>query len=114
MLAAYLAESLKSSRALHIADLRDIEAFLMLALDLLILLTQVVTTINYPTDTLKLLATAADWQVVVVADKKTPEDWALENVIMLSIKQQEALKYTMMDLLPFNHYGYAFLSLSKS
>ncbi|CAL5224033.1 g6654 [Coccomyxa viridis] len=65
----------------------------------------VVTTINYPTDTLKLLATAADWQVVVVADKKTPEDWALENVIMLSIKQQEALKYTMMDLLPFNHYG---------
>ena len=86
---------------------------LMLALDLLILLPQVVTTINYPTDTLKLLATAADWQVVVVADKKTPEDWALENVIMLSIKQQEALKYTMMDLLPFNHYGYAFLTLSN-
>ena len=67
---------------------------------------QVVTTINYPTDTLKLLARAPDWQLVVVADKKTPEDWALENVIVLSIKKQEALKYAIMGLLPFNHYGY--------
>lgn len=68
---------------------------------------QVITTINYPTETIKLLAGAPDWQVVVVADKKTPEDWVLDNVIMLSIEQQKALMYSIMALLPFNHYGCA-------
>ena len=67
---------------------------------------QVITTINYPTDTIKLLASAPDWQVVVVADNKTPVDWALDNVVLLSIEDQESLRYNIMTLLPFNHYGY--------
>ena len=68
-------------------------------------LLQVITTINYPTDTIKLLASAQDWKVLVVADKKTPVDWTLENVIILTVDQQRSLTYSVMDLLPFNHYG---------
>lgn len=67
---------------------------------------QVITTINYPTETIRLLASAPDWQVVVVADNKTPVDWALDNVVLLSIEEQESLKYNIMTLLPFNHCGY--------
>jgi hypothetical protein len=41
----------------------------------------VVTTINYPTQAVKKLASIPGWQLIVVADKKTPKDWHLENTI---------------------------------
>ena len=66
---------------------------------------QVITTINYPTDTIKLLASAQDWKVLVVADRKTPADWTLENVTILTVDKQRDLAYSIMDLLPFDHYG---------
>jgi hypothetical protein len=64
----------------------------------------VVTTINYPTQALRHLASLKEWKVVVVADKKTPLDWYLEGVIFLSIEEQEKLPYTLAKLLPWNHY----------
>ena len=35
----------------------------------------VVTTINLPTQDMKKLANQSGWQLVVVGDKKTPEQW---------------------------------------
>ena len=71
----------------------------------------VVTTINYPTDTIRKLAAAPGWKVVVVADLKTPKDWALDNVDLISVEDQKSLHYKIMPLLPNNHYGCGCTSL---
>lgn len=72
----------------------------------------VITTINYPTATLggitkkiRCLSCLNEWQIVVVADKKTPADWQFPGVIFLDIEQQEALNYNISKLLPWNHYS---------
>ncbi|EIE18111.1 hypothetical protein COCSUDRAFT_49414 [Coccomyxa subellipsoidea C-169] len=65
----------------------------------------VITTINYPTDTVKRLAKAPGWRVVVVADQKTPRDWQLYNVDILDLEKQKELDYKVLALLPYNHYG---------
>jgi hypothetical protein len=65
----------------------------------------VVTTINYPTKALKKLASLNDWQLVVVGDKKTPQDWQLDNCHFLSAAEQENLPYLIKDHLPWNHYS---------
>lgn len=67
----------------------------------------VITTTNHPTQTIKALASAPQWRVVVVTDQKTPKDWQLENVDILDIKRQQTLDYKILQLLPYNHYGYA-------
>lgn len=64
----------------------------------------VVTTIQYPTPALKKLAQLPDWRLVVVADKKTPKDWHLDNCDFLSVEQQEQLPYAIVKELPWNHY----------
>jgi STELLO glycosyltransferases len=64
----------------------------------------VVTTINYPSAALKKLAALKDWHLVVVGDRKTPEDWQLENCEFLSIAKQQTLDYEIIKLLPENHY----------
>ncbi|HSW74035.1 MAG TPA: STELLO glycosyltransferase family protein [Candidatus Limnocylindria bacterium] len=65
----------------------------------------VVTTIQYPTPALKKLASLSDWRLVVVADKKTPSDWYLENCIFLSVQAQQELPYKIIKFLPWNHYS---------
>jgi hypothetical protein len=65
----------------------------------------VVTTVNYPTETIQTLAKVPGWRVVVVADLKTPKDWALAGVDFLSMEKQKQLGYSMLPLLPNNHYG---------
>jgi STELLO glycosyltransferases len=65
----------------------------------------VVTTINYPTEALKKLASLQDWHLVVVADKKTPVDWHLDNCEFLSIERQEQLPFQTARILPWNHYS---------
>ena len=65
----------------------------------------VVTTINYPTQALKKLASQKGWRLVVVADKKTPVDWHLENCDFLSVEKQLSLGYAITKLLPWNHYS---------
>lgn len=65
----------------------------------------VVTTINYPTESLKKFATLPDWHLVVVADKKTPSDWNLDNCEFLSVERQLSLPYKIIPLLPWNHYS---------
>ncbi len=65
----------------------------------------VVTTIQYPTRQLERMAKMKDWQLVVVGDKKTPQDWNLENCIYLSPETQLQLGYSLASLLPWNHYS---------
>lgn len=65
----------------------------------------VVTTINYPTKALKQLANLEGWHLVVVADKKTPLDWHLDNCTFLSVQKQESLGFEITKLLPWNHYS---------
>jgi hypothetical protein len=65
----------------------------------------VVTTIRYPTPALKQLAQLQDWRLVVIADKKTPQDWYLENCDFLSVEKQLELNYSIIPLLPWNHYS---------
>ena len=65
----------------------------------------VVTTINYPTKALKKLSELDGWQLIVIGDKKTPLDWHLDNCIYLGVKEQLALHYKIIDLLPWNHYS---------
>ena len=65
----------------------------------------VITTISHPTQTIKTLAEASDWRVVVVADEKTPKEWHLDNVDILDIEKQKNLGYRILSLLPYSHYG---------
>ncbi len=65
----------------------------------------VVTTIQYPTSAVQKLAHLPGWRLVVVADKKTPSDWHLDNCVFLSVEDQQKLPYRIIKHLPWNHYS---------
>ncbi|MCU0567000.1 MAG: STELLO glycosyltransferase family protein [Oculatellaceae cyanobacterium Prado106] len=65
----------------------------------------VITSINYPTQAVKDFSKIAGWQVVVVADLKTPQDWQLEGAKLLTVEEQKALPFETAKLLPWNHYA---------
>ncbi|KHJ94400.1 hypothetical protein OESDEN_05670 [Oesophagostomum dentatum] len=64
----------------------------------------VVTSINYPSEDVKRLASLEDWNLVVVADKKTPKDWNHDGVHFLSMEQQENLGFRLSVVSPENSY----------
>ena len=66
----------------------------------------VVTTVNHPTETIQRLAAVPGWRLVVVADLKTPVDWELPNVELLTVERQKTLNYKILPLIPNNHYGW--------
>src|SRR5689334_6554615 len=54
----------------------------------------VVTTIAAPSEQIKYLASLSDWQVLIVADTKTPRNkWSSERIIFLSIEDQICLSF---------------------
>ncbi|MGQ4649216.1 STELLO glycosyltransferase family protein [Lyngbya aestuarii] len=65
----------------------------------------VITSINYPTEAIKKFSAIEGWQVIVVADLKTPQDWQLENVKLLTVDEQKSLPFETVKLLPWNHYA---------
>ncbi len=66
----------------------------------------VVTTINYPTEGVKKLAKSCpDWKIIVVGDRKTPDDWTCEGVQFLGVQDQLALDSAYAQKCPFNHYA---------
>ena len=65
----------------------------------------VITTINNPTAIFKKLTQFKDWHGVVVADKKTPQDWNVPGVTFLSVEYQQNCKYKIAKILPWNHYS---------
>jgi hypothetical protein len=42
----------------------------------------------------------------MVADEKTPLDWAMDGVVVLSVAEQEKLPYSIAKLAPGNSYTY--------
>ena len=70
----------------------------------------VVTTIFAPTDCIQFMASMADWSMVVIGDKKTPNPWSDKwkvpiHVHYLSVEDQLKLPYKIIALLPWNNYG---------
>jgi hypothetical protein len=65
----------------------------------------IITSINYPTQAVKEFNALEDWQVVVVADLKTPQDWQLEGAKLLTVEDQKALPFATAKLMPWNHYA---------
>ena len=65
----------------------------------------VITSINYPTQAVKEFSMMEDWKVVVVADLKTPQDWQLERVKLLTVEEQQKLPFETAKRLPWNHYA---------
>lgn len=65
----------------------------------------VITSIHYPTQAVKKFSQFEDWQVVVVADLKTPQDWHLENTKILTVDEQKSLPLETVKWLPWNHYA---------
>jgi hypothetical protein len=65
----------------------------------------VITSVAEPTEAVRRLAELPGWKVVVVADQKTPEDWALQGVDFLSVAKQERLDYKIVEHIPWKNYG---------
>uniref|UniRef100_A0A1I7V432 Tubulin tyrosine ligase n=1 Tax=Caenorhabditis tropicalis TaxID=1561998 RepID=A0A1I7V432_9PELO len=66
----------------------------------------VVTSISSPTEDVKRLASMKEWNVVVVADTKTPFDWKLDGVHLLSVEYQKQLHEYFFLRLGLNQFQY--------
>ncbi|KAF9315390.1 hypothetical protein BG003_003098 [Podila horticola] len=64
----------------------------------------VVTTINQPTDAMDLLCNLQGWNVVVVADTKSPKEWACGSCVYLSVEDQKCLSYGVVEVIPYKAY----------
>lgn len=64
----------------------------------------VITTIFEPSEAVLACAEIAGVQLIVVGDKKTPENWSCEGAEYLSVDRQESLSSELAKALPFNHY----------
>ena len=77
----------------------------------------IITTISSPNNNLKDIAAlsfANNCLLVIVGDKKTPNDFQLSNSIYLSLEKQREFNEDFAKILPFNHYsrkniGYLFV-----
>ena len=68
----------------------------------------VTTTIFEPTELAHQVARHEDWCMVVVGDKKTPDEsvWSMsDRVVFLPWEDQLKLPYAIVPLLKFNHFG---------
>ena len=65
----------------------------------------VLTTVNPPSDPVKKFASLQDWNVVVVADKKTPIGWKAKNTHFISVAHQKHLSFKIAKVLPWNSYA---------
>ena len=65
----------------------------------------VVTSINQPTEQCINLSKIQDFKLIVIGDKKSPEDWKLENAIFLNLADQESLNFEIFKSTPKNSYN---------
>lgn len=64
----------------------------------------IITTINKPTETILKHINNKKYDVIVVGDNKTPDDYKKLNCIYLDIPSQKKLFPKLSELLPYNHY----------
>ncbi len=62
----------------------------------------VTTTINPPTKAVELFDSLPEWHLIVVGDRKTPDDYALQNGTYLTPDDQEKLDRRLSDLIGWN------------
>ncbi len=65
----------------------------------------VLTSINPPTTAVQFFAGLKKWNVLMVGDLRTPEDWYCPGVRYVSAAQQQALPFKIVGVLPWNHYA---------
>ena len=64
----------------------------------------IITTINKPTETIFKHINNIEYDVIIVGDNKTPDDYKKLNCIYLDIESQKKLFPELSELLPYNHY----------
>ena len=64
----------------------------------------IITTINKPTETILKHINNTEYDVIIVGDNKTPDDYKNLNCIYLDIPAQNKLFPELSELLPYNHY----------
>lgn len=64
----------------------------------------IITTINKPTETILKHINNKEYDVIIVGDNKTPDDYKNLNCIFLDIPSQNKLFPELSELLPYNHY----------
>lgn len=64
----------------------------------------IITTINKPTEAILKHINNDDYDVIIIGDNKTPNDYKNLNCIYLDIQSQKKLFPELSDLLPYNHY----------
>lgn len=64
----------------------------------------IVTSVNEPTEQIKKLAAIKEFQLLVVGDTKTNQNWSYGNSIFLSVADQEALGFEIYPDIPFKSY----------
>ena len=68
----------------------------------------VLTTINEPTANVKYMSDALyGWCLLVVGDKKTPENWQYKNAFYLGVREQTILAetFSIVEMIPYNSYS---------
>jgi hypothetical protein len=74
----------------------------------------VMTSIFNPTEAVIAFSKMDDHQLLVVGDKKTPEDWCCKNVDYIPLLQQESSGIKLAEVLPYNHYCRKMLGYLKA
>ena len=64
----------------------------------------VITSIFSPTLAIEKFSKFSDWTLIVVADKKTDQDWVYPNVQFISVLDQEKMDSPFVKALPWNSY----------
>jgi hypothetical protein len=64
----------------------------------------IITTINKPTETILKHINNPDYDVIIVGDNKTPDDYMSLKCIYLDVSAQKNLFPELSALLPYNHY----------
>lgn len=64
-----------------------------------------ITTINLPTDAVKMFSEFSDFKLIIAGDNKTPKNWSLKNSHFLSIEYQKNKFPAFSKLSTENHYS---------
>lgn len=65
----------------------------------------VITTIHPPSPSIARWIERTEWPLIIVADRKTPPDWAMDRCLCVSVDMQQALPFNIARQLPWNHYA---------
>ncbi len=65
----------------------------------------IITTISAPTESVKCFSELINYKLIVIGDRKTPQDWKLDNCRFISLKEQNKNEFLIASKLPINHYS---------